>query len=141
MLAAPTCGLCLQGVTEVQEALLSREPDPRLRPYVVWVPQLGGQEDDVPVATRFVPDARATHYWDGLRVMMRGYRATLGLSEDAWDVYLVYGSRVRWEGELPPKPDYWMHQLGSEREPRAKGPYLDPEVFAQNVLRLLRGRG
>jgi hypothetical protein len=139
MLAAPTCGLCLQGVTEVQNALLSRESDPRLRPYIVWVPQLGGQEKDIPAATRFVSDARATHYWDGLRVMMRGYRATLGLSEDAWDVYLVYGPGARWEGELPPKPDYWMHQLVVERTPQ--GPYLDPEVFAQKVSTLLQARG
>jgi hypothetical protein len=51
-LNAPTCGLCLQGVTAVQNALLSRTSDTRLRPYIVWVPQLGGKEADVPVATR-----------------------------------------------------------------------------------------
>jgi hypothetical protein len=92
------------------------------------------------VATRFVPDARATHYWDGTGVTMKGYRATLGLPEDAWDIYMVYWPGVRWEGELPPKPDYWMHQLGSEREPRVNGPYLDPEVFAAQVGIVLNGR-
>jgi hypothetical protein len=141
MLAAPTCGLCLQGVTKVQRVLLSREPDPKLRPYVVWVPELGGREEDVPVATGFVPDARATHYWDGLRVMMRGYRAVLEVPEDPWDVYLVYGPGTRWESELPPKPDYWMQQLWSEPEPRVKGPYLDPEVFADKVITLLKALG
>jgi hypothetical protein len=105
------------------------------------VPQLGAQEEDVPVATRFVPDARATHYWDGTGGTMRSYRATLALPEDAWDVYMVYGPDARWDSELPPKPVYWMHQLGSADEPRVKGPYLDPAVFAAKVTTLLEGRG
>jgi len=119
---------------------LAKQPDTRLRAYVVWVPQLGGQEADVPVATRFVPDARATHYWDGTGGTMRGYRATLGISEDAWDVYMVYGPLARWDRDVPPSPVFWMHQLGSEDEPRVQGPYLDPGVFAAQVDRILNGR-
>ena len=94
----------------------------------------------MPVATRLVPDVRATHYWDSTGVTMRDYRAVLGLPEDAWDVYLVYGPDARWGGELPPKPIYWMHQLGSPREPRVDGPYLDPAVFAARVRSLLGRR-
>jgi hypothetical protein len=92
------------------------------------------------VATRLVPDARVTHYWDGGGVTMRQYRSALGLSEDAWDIYMVYGPRARWDGELPPKPDYWMHQLGSPKEPRVNGPYLDPAAFAARANALLAGR-
>ena len=120
--------------------MLAKQPDPSLRAYVVWVPQLGAAEEDVPVATRFVPDARATHYWDGTGGTMKGYHATLGISEDAWDVYMVYGPQARWDGDVPPKPVFWMHQLGSEDEPRVKGPYLDPDVFAAQVRRVLKAR-
>lgn len=71
---------------------------------------------------------------------MRGYRATLGISEDAWDVYMVYGPQARWDGDVPPKPLFWMHQLGSADDPRVQGPYLDPDVFAVQVNRVLNGR-
>jgi hypothetical protein len=101
---------------------------------------LGAQEKDVPVATRLVPDVRATQYWDGTGVTMRDYRAALGLPEDAWDVYLVYGPDARWDGELPPKPDYWMHQLGPPGDPQIRGPYLDPAVFAAHVRSALGRR-
>ncbi len=117
--------------------MLLKEQDPRLRAYVVWVPKRGGQEKDVPVATRLVPDARATHYWDGSGAVMRGYTSALALPLDAWDVYMVYGPRARWDGPVPPKPDYWMHQLGPKNSPHISGPYLDAEVFAERTRRLL----
>ena len=53
----------------------------------------------------------------------------------AWDVWLVYGPDAVWEGELPPKPEYFMHQLwalGGTDLPR-----FDSEVFAQRVHQLL----
>jgi hypothetical protein len=108
-----------------------------LRNYVVWVPKLGGTSKHVPDATRVVADARASHYWDELGVTIRAYTAVLGLSEDAWDIYMIYGPEARWEGEVPPKPAYWMHQLGSARRPRVDGPYLDAAVFANKAGELL----
>jgi hypothetical protein len=101
---------------------------------------LGGEEKDVPFATRLVPDARASHYWDGGGVTIRGYERVLELPEPAWDIYLVYGPAIRWDGDLPPKPDFWMHQLGSPDAPRVSGPFLDPEAFAAQVNVLLDGR-
>jgi hypothetical protein len=118
--------------------LLAANPDPRLRAYVVWVPKLFGHEQDVPVATRFVPDSRATHYWDGSSVLVRGYDTVLGLGEDAWDVYMIYGPTTRWNDIAPPKPDFWMHQLGSPTHPRVRGPFLEPRVFAAHADSLLR---
>ena len=94
----------------------------------------------MPAATRLVPDARATHYWDGGGVTVQQYRNALGLPEDAWDIYMVYGSNARWDGELPPRPDYWMHQLGPPGDPRINGPYLDPAAFAARVSSLLGRR-
>ena len=117
--------------------MLLKEQDPNLRAYVVWVPKRGGQEKDVPVATRLVPDARATHYWDGTAAVMRAYTSALALPVDAWDIYMVYGPDARWDGAAPPKPEYWMHQLGPKKSPAVNGPYLDAKVFAGHTRRLL----
>ncbi len=97
---------------------------------------LQGTADDVPVATRLVPDERARHFWDDAGTVMRGFTAALSLPETAWDVFLLYGPEARWDGDLPPAPDFWMHQLGSKTSPRVNGPFLDPGRFAQaaNVL-------
>lgn len=88
-----------------------------------------GHERDVPNATREVADPRTLHFWDGASASTRAVRATLNLSEDAWDVFLLYRPGAKWEGDNPPVPDFWMHQLGSRDEPRLTGPYLDPAVL------------
>ncbi len=119
--------------------MLAKQSDPRLRAYVVWVPMLDGREEDVPVATRLVPDPRATHYWDGQGWSMRAYAEALALPEEAWDMFLIYGPDARWEGDLPPEPRFWMHQLGSPDQPRVAAPYLDPQVFADSAVQMLRG--
>jgi len=104
----------------------------------VWVPKRAAREDDVPVATRFVSDTRATHYWDSAGVLVGAYRRVLGLDEDAWDVYMLYGPDARWDGVLPPAPEFWMHQLGSPPRSGVKAPYLDAEIFAAHSDTLLR---
>ena len=38
--------------------------------------------------------------------------------------------KARWEGKHPPKPAFWMHQLG-RRNPHAKAPYLEAKGFAR----------
>jgi hypothetical protein len=104
------------------------------------VPKLGGEEKDVGVATRLVPDERATHYWDGTGYTMTAFRSVLGISEDVWDLYLAYGPDARWEGEVPPAPDFWMHQLGSRNSPRVEGPWFDAEEFARRANALMSVR-
>jgi hypothetical protein len=70
-------------------------------------------------------------------VLVKGYRETLKLPEDAWDVFLLYPPGVTWEGERPPAPAYWMHQLGSRWLPRVQGPYFDAGAFLQRTRELL----
>ena len=70
---------------------------------------------------------------------MQAYTAVLDLPEDAWDIFMLYHGDARWTDALPPKPDFWMHQLGSERSPRVDGPYLDPAVFAARATDLIAG--
>ena len=113
--------------------VLDRQTDPTLRIYMVWVPKQRGLERDVAGATLALPDPRATHFWDAPSVLVRGYRETLRLSEDAWDVFLLYGPDAKWEGNLPPAPVYWSHQLGSSEAPRVKGPWLDGAMFLEKL--------
>jgi hypothetical protein len=131
--------VCLRGASEVHEALLARDASQKLRAYVVWVPKTEGAREDVADAMDFVPDARARHFWDGQGALMAAYTRVLGLSEDAWDIYMVYGPDARWPAgaTIPPVPAYWMHQLGEREAPRVHGPYLDPGVFAARVRDLL----
>jgi hypothetical protein len=121
----------------MQNGVLAQTNDPRLRAYVAWVPMFRGREQDVPKETTEVPDARASHYWDGRSLLTQQYRRTLGFNEPAWDIFLLYGPRATWNGEQPPAPAYWMHQLGSPRRPRVNGPYLDAAVFLEKTRELL----
>jgi hypothetical protein len=121
----------------MQNDVLARVAEDRLPTYVVWVPMSRGMERDVPNATAEVPDPRASHYWDDGKVLVKGYRETLGLPEDAWDIFLLYGPDARWEGAFPPRPQYWMHQLGTRTRPRVDGPFLDAEQFLLKTRELL----
>jgi hypothetical protein len=108
-----------------------------VRAYVVWVPMSRGMERDVPNATRELTDPRARHYWDGEGQLTASYRAVLGgFIEPVWDTYVLYGKDARWESARPPAPAYWMHQLGTAKQPRVVGPYWDPDVFLQQVKTL-----
>jgi len=50
-----------------------------------------------------------------------------------WDVWMAYLPDVIWEGELPPYPDFWMHQLG----PLPKDLILDASVFAVETRKMM----
>jgi hypothetical protein len=77
----------------------------------VWVPAAGGRASDVPAATARASDARIRQLWDERGLELTVFRAPLRLTQDAWDVYLVYAPGVRWPGAIPPAPSYFMHQL------------------------------
>jgi hypothetical protein len=120
----------------MQTHVLAQVSDPGLRVYMVWVPKLRGLERDVPSATTQYPEPRAQHFWDAPSVLVRGYRETLRLPEDAWDVFMVYGPGTKWAGDRPPEPAYWAHQLGSKEKPRMPGPWLDGAVFLEHLRAL-----
>jgi hypothetical protein len=122
--------------------VLDKEADPDLKVYMVWVPMFRGMERDVATASREMPDRRVRHYWDGDSLLVKGYRATLGFDEDAWDIFLIYGPEAKWDGDQPPPPRYFMHQLGSASRPRVDGPYLDADVFLAKLREVsTAGRG
>ena len=69
------------------------------------------------------------HYWDPDRMFGRLLAQTLNLTTSiAWDVYLLYPPEHDWDTELPPVPEYWMHQL--DEEPTL---YLDPLRLKRTV--------
>lgn len=132
MLVSPTCGACLNGASEVSGQIAEINNGKDVPLYVLWVPRSGGQEKDVPSATRVVTDSFARQYWDGDDLLGIEYRQVLGWRDNAWDVYLLYSPRARWEGNLPPAPDFFMHQTWEQ------GPRLDPSVFGARVKQLLK---
>ncbi len=120
----------------MQSAVLAKQQDSDLRVYMVWVPKLRGLERDVPSATIQIPELRALHYWDRSSVLVSGYKTTLKLPEDAWDVFMLYDRRATWQPGAPPEPAYWAHQLGTKEKPRVNGPWLDGAAFLEKLKAL-----
>ena len=46
-------------------------------------------------------------------------------------VYMAYGPKAQWRGDLPPVPDFFLHQTAE------KGPQLDASVFGTKLKQLL----
>jgi len=138
----PVCPGCLRGLDDMNKDLLSKTNDPRLQTFVVHVPVLTPppKAKDVPKAAKLLRNDHVHHYWNPSGSFGEELSEGLGLKVDgedvyAWDVWLVYGPDAVWDGEQPPKPDYFMHQLwvlGVTDLPR-----LDSQVFAQRVHKLL----
>jgi len=86
-----------------------------------------------------MPDSRAMRFFDPEARVGRLYSSILQLplGLPAWDVYLVFGPEVRWEGR-PPAPAYWMHQLGKAGPAELR---LDGERLALVVSGLLSKSG
>ena len=107
----------------------------RLRGFEIWLPMMKG--DDAGAAQRAgdsFPDERVSHLWDADRVVGELLARRLRLKSTGWDVYLLYGPGVLWEGEGLPEPALWMAQLpsGSGVE---ESSLLDPGRFARAVFR------
>ena len=93
-----------------------------LTPAIVWLPMLAQDAGaQVEPAAALVPDARVAHFHDPERLVGKAIARSLGGDgEVAWDIYLFYGPEAIWDGETPPRPDDWRHQLGTQC------PWADP---------------
>ena len=131
MVVSPTCGACLEGASEVSQQVAEMDRGKEIPLYVLWVPRRGGREKDVPAATRVIADASAHEFWDGNNLLGEQYKQVLGWRGNAWDVYMVYGPKAQWNTDLPPTPDFFMHQTSE------KGPRLDAEAFGKRVKQML----
>jgi hypothetical protein len=103
-----------------------------IKVYSVWVPILPSDAKiTVGRATKNINDIRASHYWDAEGELVKAYAPVLGLDEQAWDVYLLYGENAEWQ-ETPPKPIFWQEQLGISDETQ-----LDADKMTAEINKLL----
>jgi hypothetical protein len=134
-IVGPTCGICLRGLSDLQESLYSKKGnDPRLITYVVHVPTLGAREVNVAPASRLITNAYTTQYWEETGITGKLMEETLGLTHRyIWDFYAIYGPTAVWSSERPPVPDFYQHQLqGLPPEKR-----LQADDFAARVSEFL----
>lgn len=90
---------CLAGASWVQNNILSKNPDPALRVFVVWVPFLNGTRGAINPSV--FPDSRVTYLWDQNAVSSQWFsRQVTGQPGPTWDYYLLFGPRARW-GAVP----------------------------------------
>ena len=131
----PSCGICLRGMDDLNESIVKLvQNDPRIHTLAIHVPALGAEEKHVVGSLPLLSGPRVTHYWDPNGTTGLEYTKTLDIPMYAWDLWFVYEPRARWEdGELPPYPDYWEHQLPSLPSDKK----LDAQRFADKVNALL----
>jgi hypothetical protein len=130
-IVGPTCGICLRGMSDLQEALYSKKgDDPRVVTFVIHVPTLGAHEGNVAPASRLITNRYTTHYWEESGITGKLMQQVMGVDKYVWDFWAIYGPNVAWSDErLMPAPSFWQHQLsGLPPEKR-----LDANVFATKV--------
>ena len=139
-LLSPTCGICQKGQRVVQSVFSKYPNDSRLRGFVVWLPMLPSDSKEAAgaQAASFV-DPRVVQQWDADRASGNLMAKTLALKGSAWDVYLLYAPGVKWTGDEPPAPTFWMHQLRAEDGADQRA-CLNPSVFLGKVANLLAER-
>jgi len=87
---------CLAGASWVQNNILSRNPDPALRVFVVWVPFLQGTRGAINPS--IFPDSRVTYLWDQNAVSSQWFsQHVTSQPGPTWDYYLLFR---RW-GAVP----------------------------------------
>jgi len=116
----------------VQDNVISKIANEDFLVYAVWEPILKTDDErSSRKAVTLFPDAPVKNYWVRTCAVGKMFQPPIGLEgEPAWDVYLVYEPGVEWEGDGPPDPTFFMHQL-SGRLPddlRLDGPKLHDEI-------------
>jgi hypothetical protein len=124
---------CLEGAQLVQE-IFEENKSEILHGAIIWTPMI--DTDSLEAANLREPgfaDSRVKQFWDPDRILGRLLSQALRLRISvAWDVYLIYLPDHPWDGELPPEPEFWMHQQDEEMSL-----YLDPprlKHYVQTVL-------
>lgn len=137
----PICPVCLRGLDVLNKALLATTDDSRLQTFVVHVPVLGAQSEDVAPSMQLLRNPHVRHYWNPTGEFGRSLAKAVGLKRGdelvyAWDVWLIYDAAAEWEGVSPPRPRRLMHQLPALKK-STEFPRLDAGAFASEVRQLL----
>lgn len=141
MIVDPTCGICLRGLADIDDALLAKTDDARLEAFVVHTSVLGAEVKDVAPAAELLHNARVRHYWDPDGAFGREVTRSLELKRGdkpvfAWDVWMVYDAGASLPAEGVPQPALFMHQLPPLRGQPGR-PFLDGQVFSAKAHELL----
>jgi hypothetical protein len=140
-ISGPTCGICLRGMADLNDAFIAAsQGDGRLVTFVVHVPALGAREEHVAATIPLLQGHRIHHYWEDTGIIGQHFSEVMDVDMYVWDFWTIYGPDARWDGVLPPAPDYWEHQLGVTSGrfrgfPREK--VLDAEQFAAEAASYL----
>ncbi len=133
-LSGPTCGICLRGMADLNdEFIAASQNDDRVVTFVVHVPTLGAKEEHVSDTIPLLDGPRVHHYWEESGIIGSHFTDVMNVDMYVWDFWTIYGTEARWEGTLPPKPDYFEHQLGGF--PREK--MLDAERFSAEAEKFI----
>ena len=140
-LNGPTCGICLRGMADLNDAFLAEyQNDDRLVTFVVHVPTMGAREKHVAETIPLLNGPRIHHYWEDSGIIGQHFRETMDVEHYVWDFWAIYGPEAIWEGLLPPQPEYYEHQLGVSAERYRtfpEGLVLDADRFAAKTLVLV----
>ena len=137
---SPTCGMCQSG-HGVLKSVFAATDSKDLRGFIAWLPMLATDDaGSAEVQAASFRDARLAEAWDGPRAAGALFAKMLKLKGTAWDVYLLYPRGVRWEGDAPRTPSFWMHQLQSE-DGADQNLCLNPTRLRQETVALLGKRG
>ncbi len=130
-IVGPTCGVCLRGLSDMQDALYDKKvDDPRLATFVIHVPTLGAREANVAPASHLILDHHTTNYWEESGIIGRRMQQTMGFDKYTWDFWTIYGPKAVWsDANRLPAPDFWQHQLDGLPEEKK----LNATVFAAKV--------
>ncbi len=132
-IVGPTCPECLRGMDDLGKALANEQDNPKLRTFVVYVPELHAKSQDIGPTVSLLPGKFVSRYWDPNQSSERVFKKMLNTAGLAWDVWMIYGPEQRWNGAVPPMPEFWMDQLYGMPEKY----YLNPAVFKKQVERRL----
>ena len=127
----PSCGPCLRGLMEMNEALgAGLLASDRLEVLVVHVPTLGAEQHHAERAAQLLTGANVRHYWNPSGEVGNVVMEALGVAPIyAWDVWLTYAAGPLWTETAPPTPAAWSHQLGALPSSNR----LNAEAFAADV--------
>ena len=117
MLVSPTCPACVCGADIIKNDVLAKVKDKRLATFSVYIPMIFGDGKAPAVkAAKEMTKIGVPSFWDGKRELGNAYGQVVKLpmnKKTAWDIYFIYGPDAVWS-DTPPKPVYWMHQLGDD---------------------------
>lgn len=131
---APTCATCLNGAKDVQDHVLTKVKDDRLKVFIIWAPAYGTDSNEMAIqGTQLATDKRVRHFWDAKSELALDFGKVVTVPRDsplAYDVYFIYQPGTVYKDKAPVPFDY-LHQI-------LDGPkFFEPEKFVPMIQKQL----